>query len=102
MYDVLSALLLRCFLRCFCVYSLAVSGERRNPRRTGHFGVRGIRTRGLSWPSMAKYRMMKLKKKKKGKGVAGARLIRGSPGMRLRTSGPSWPLANRTTTGWNG
>ena len=59
---------LRCFLRCFCVYSLADSGERRKPRRTGHFGVRGGQDKEcvlkLSWPSMAEYRMMKLKKKK--------------------------------------
>jgi len=56
---VLSALLLR--------YSLADSGERRKPRRTGHFGVRGGQDKEcvlkLSWPSTAEYRMMKLKKK---------------------------------------
>ena len=61
---------LRCFLRCFlCFYSLADSGERRKPRRTGHSGVRGGQDKEfvfkLSWPSTAEYRMMKLKKKKR-------------------------------------
>jgi len=53
---------MRCFLRCFCAYGLADSGERRKPRRTGHFGVRGVKTRSVSWPST---RMMKFKKKKR-------------------------------------
>jgi len=56
---------LRCYLRCFGVYSLADSGERRKPRRTGHFGVLEGQDKSvlkLSWPSTAEYRMMKLKK----------------------------------------
>jgi len=60
---------LRYFLLCFCFYSLADSGERRKPHRTGHSGARGGQDKGfvlkLSWPSTAEYRMMKLKKKKK-------------------------------------
>ena len=62
---------LPCFLRCFlrCFYSLADSGERRKPRRTGHFGARGGQDKECvfkqSWPSTAEYRMMKFKKKKK-------------------------------------
>ena len=46
-----------CFLRYFCFYSLADSGERRKPRRTGHSGVRGGGCQDkefvleLSWPS---------------------------------------------------
>ena len=55
------------FCVAFCgVYSLADSGERRKPRRTGHFGVRGGQDKEcvlkLPWPSTAEYRMMKLKK----------------------------------------
>jgi len=60
-----------CFAFCvvfcvvFCFYSLADSGERRKPRRTGHSSVRGGQDKGfvlkLSWPSTAEYRMMKLK-----------------------------------------
>ena len=62
-----------CFVFCvafcvvFCAYTLADSGERRKPRRTGHFGARGGQDKEcvfkLSWPSTAEYRMMKLKKK---------------------------------------
>ena len=52
----------RCFLRCFCVYSLADSGDRRKLRWTQHFGVRWgqdkERVLKLSWPS-TEYRMMK-------------------------------------------
>ena len=55
MYDVLSAFFLRCFLCCFCVYSLADSGERRKPRRAVHFDVREGQDKEcvliLSWPS---------------------------------------------------
>ena len=40
----LSALLSALF---FCFYSLADSGERRKPRRTGHSGVRGDRDKEL-------------------------------------------------------
>jgi len=68
---VLSALLSALFSALFfCFYSLADSGERRKPRRTGHSGVRRGSGQGvvlkLSWPSTAEYRMMKLKKKKSG------------------------------------
>jgi len=45
-----------------CVYSLADSGERRKPRRTGHFGEDKECVFKLSWPSTAEYRMMKLKR----------------------------------------
>jgi len=62
MYDMLS----RCFLRCFCVYSLADSGERRKPRRTRALRCPGGQDKEcvlkLSWPSTAEYRM-KLEKK---------------------------------------
>ena len=44
-------------------------GERRKPRRTGHFGARGGQDKECvfkqSWPSTAEYRMMKLKKSHK-------------------------------------
>ena len=43
LYDVLSALLSALLLRL----QLADSGERRKPRRTGHLGVRGVRTRSV-------------------------------------------------------
>jgi len=58
----------RCFLRCFCVYSLADSGERRNSVGPGT-SVSGGGDQdkecvlNLSWPSTAEYRMMKFKKK---------------------------------------
>jgi len=73
---------LLCFLRFFLFgfYSLADSGERRKPRRTGHSGVRGGRDKGfalkLSWPSTAEYRMMKLKKLKKIKQIESSSVIR--------------------------
>ena len=48
--------------RCVCVYSLVGSGERRKPRRTGHFGVR-VRTRSVYLNCYGRarpnYRMMK-------------------------------------------
>jgi len=56
------------FCVVFCFHSLADSGERRKPHRTGHSGAREGQDKGfvlkLSWPSTAEYRMMKLKKKK--------------------------------------
>jgi len=69
---VFSALLSTLFLLCFfffCFHSLADSGKRRKPHRTGHSGARGGQDKGfvlkLSSPNTAEYRMMKLKKKLK-------------------------------------
>ena len=45
--DVLSALLSALLTVLLCVYGLADSGERRKPRRTGHFVSGGVRTRSV-------------------------------------------------------
>ena len=65
----LSALFSALFFFFFCFYSLADSGERRKPRRTGPSGVRGGQDKGfvlkLSWPSTAHAMYEEIKKKKK-------------------------------------
>ena len=62
---------LRCFLRCFCVTVWRIVGRGENPVGPGTSVSGGVNqdkecALKLSWPSTAEYRMMKLKKKKKG------------------------------------